>query len=132
VTSSDVNAYLKEVTGKDITAKDFRTWAGTVLAAMALNEVKSFDSAAQAKRNLRAAIENVAGRLGNTPTICRKCYVHPEVLTLYLDGNLLLEIKSASRANWGDDLNHLKPEEAAVLALLRARLAQEIRPQMRR
>jgi DNA topoisomerase I len=75
VTSSDVNAYLKGLTGQDITAKDFRTWAGTVLTAMALNEVKSFDSAAQAKRNLRAAIENVAGRLGNTPTICRKCYV---------------------------------------------------------
>jgi DNA topoisomerase-1 len=81
VTSSDVNTYLKEITGDDITAKDFRTWAGTVLAAMALNEVKNFDSAAQAKRNLRTAIENVAARLGNTPTICRKCYVHPDVLT---------------------------------------------------
>jgi DNA topoisomerase-1 len=74
---ADVNTYLKEITGKDITAKDFRTWAGTVLAAMALNEVKAFDSAAQAKRNLRTAIEQVAARLGNTPTICRKCYVHP-------------------------------------------------------
>jgi hypothetical protein len=80
VTSTDVNDYLKEITGKDITAKDFRTWAGTVLAAMALNELESFDSAAQAKRNLRAAVEKVAGKLGNTPTICRKCYVHPEVL----------------------------------------------------
>jgi DNA topoisomerase IB len=73
VTSSDVNAYLNEITGKDITAKDFRTWAGTVLAAMALSEMASFDSAA-AKRNLRSAIEKVAARLGNTPTICRKCY----------------------------------------------------------
>jgi DNA topoisomerase-1 len=97
VTSSDVNAYLKEITGNDITAKDFRTWAGTVLAAMALNEVKTFDSAAQAKRNLRTAIENVAARLGNTPTICRKCYVHPDVLTSYLDGKLVLEIKKVSR-----------------------------------
>jgi DNA topoisomerase IB len=61
-----VNDYLKEITGKDITAKDFRTWAGTVLAAMALNEIESFDSAAQAKRNLRAAIEKVSARLGNT------------------------------------------------------------------
>jgi DNA topoisomerase IB len=95
VTSSDVNAYLKEITGNDITAKDFRTWAGTVLAAMALHEVKSFDTAAQAKRNLRAAIENVAARLGNTPTIRRKCYVHPDVLTSYLDGELVLEIKKA-------------------------------------
>jgi DNA topoisomerase I len=126
VTSSDVNAYLKEITGQDITAKDFRTWAGTVLAAMALNEVKSFDSAAQAKRNLRAAIENVAGRLGNTPTICRKCYVHPEVLTSYLDGNLVLEIKSAVEKELRDDLDGLKPEEAAVLAMLRGRLAREL------
>jgi DNA topoisomerase I len=94
VTSSDVNAYLKEITGKDITAKDFRTWAGTVLAAMVLSEMASFDSAAQAKRNLRSAIEKVAARLGNTPTICRKCYVHPEVLSSYMNGNLLFEIKS--------------------------------------
>jgi DNA topoisomerase-1 len=126
VTSSDVNAYLNELTGKDITAKDFRTWAGTVLATMALNEVKSFDTAVEAKRNLRTAIENVAGRLGNTPTICRKCYVHPEVLTSYLDGNLVLEIKSAVEAELREDLNGLKPEEAAVLAMLRGRLAREL------
>jgi DNA topoisomerase-1 len=125
VTSSDVNTYLKEITGKDITAKDFRTWAGTVLAAMALNEVKSFDSAAEAKRNLRAAIENVASRLGNTPTICRKCYVHPEVLTSYLNGNLVLEIKSAVETELRDALEGLKPEEAAVLAMLRGRLARD-------
>jgi DNA topoisomerase-1 len=126
VTSNDVNTYLREITGKDITAKDFRTWAGTVLAAMALNEVRSFDSAAQAKRNLRAAIENVAARLGNTPTICRKCYVHPEVLTSYLDGNLILEIKSAVDAELRDELDGLKPEEAAVLAMLGGRLAREL------
>jgi DNA topoisomerase I len=126
VTSSDVNSYLKEITGQDITAKDFRTWAGTVLAAMALNEAKSFDSAAQAKRNLRTAIENVAARLGNTPTICRKCYVHPEVLTSYLDGNLVLEIKSAVESELRDELGGLKPEEAAVLAMLRGRLAREL------
>src|SRR5581483_11404785 len=71
VTSTDVNDYLREITGTSITAKDFRTWAGTVLAAMALNEIESFYSAAQAKRNLRAAIEKVASRPGNTPTICR-------------------------------------------------------------
>lgn len=126
VTSSDVNAYLRTITGKDITAKDFRTWAGTVLAAMALNEAHSFDTAAQAKRNLRAAIENVAARLGNTPTICRKCYVHPEVLTCYLDGNLVLEIKSAVENELRDELGGLKPEEAAVLAMLRGRLTREL------
>ena len=121
-----MNAYLKEITGKDITAKDFRTWAGTVLAAMTLNEVESFDSAAQAKRNLRAAIEKVAARLGNTPTICRKCYVHPEVLNSYLDGNLVLELKSKAESELRGEIPNLKPEEAAVLALLRGRLAKEV------
>jgi DNA topoisomerase-1 len=126
VTSADVNAYLKEITGQDITAKDFRTWAGTVLAALALKEVESFDTAAQAKRNLRAAIERVAARLGNTPTICRKCYVHPEVLNSYLDGSLVLEIKSQVESELRDELTGLQPEEAAVLALLRARLKKPL------
>lgn len=125
VTSSDVNDYLKEITGKDITAKDFRTWAGTVLAAMALGELESFDSAAQAKRNLRAAIEKVAARLGNTSTVCRKCYIHPEVLNCYMDGNLVLELKSKAENELRTTLGSLKPEEAAVLALLRDRLAKE-------
>lgn len=125
VTSTDVNDYLREITGKDITAKDFRTWAGTVLAAMALNELESFDSAAQAKRNLRAAIEKVSARLGNTPTICRKCYVHPEVLNSYMDGNLVLELKSKAESELRSGMESLKPEEAAVLALLRSRLAKE-------
>ena len=125
VTSTDVNDYLREITGKDITAKDFRTWAGTVLAAMALNELESFDSAAQAKRNLRAAIEKVSSRLGNTPTICRKCYVHPEVLNSYMDGKLLLELKAKTESELRSGIESLKPEEAAVLALLHGRLAKE-------
>jgi DNA topoisomerase-1 len=125
VTSTDVNDYLKEITGKDITAKDFRTWAGTVLAAMALSEFESFDSAAQAKRNLRSAIEKVSSRLGNTPTICRKCYVHPEVLNSYMDGNLVLQIKSQAESELRSAVGSLKAEEAAVLAMLRNRLAKE-------
>ena len=125
VTSGDVNDYLKEITGKDITAKDFRTWAGTVLAAMALNELESFDSAAQAKRHLRTAIEKVAGKLGNTPTICRKCYVHPEVLNSYMDGNLVHELKEKAESELRGDVQSFKPQEAAVLALLRGRLAKE-------
>jgi DNA topoisomerase-1 len=125
VSSTDVNEYLKEITGEDITAKDFRTWAGTVLAAMALSELESFDNAAQAKRNLRSAIEKVSARLGNTPTICRKCYVHPEVLNSYMDGNLLLEIKSQAESELRSAASGLRPEEAAVLAMLRGRLAKE-------
>jgi DNA topoisomerase-1 len=126
VTSSDVNAYLKEITGENITAKDFRTWAGTVLAAVALAELESFDTAAQGKKNLRAAIEHVAARLGNTPTICRKCYVHPEVLNSYLDGSLVLEIKSEVESELRNQLAGLQPEEAAVLAMLRVRLKQAV------
>ena len=92
---------------------------------MALNELESFDSAAQAKRNLRAAIEKVAGKLGNTATICRKCYVHPEVLNSYMDGKLVLELKEKAESELRGDVQSFKPEEAAVLALLRGRLAKE-------
>ncbi|MDE4915760.1 DNA topoisomerase IB [Methylobacterium sp. 092160098-2] len=123
VTSSDVNAYLREITGEDFTAKDFRTWAGTVLAALALREFESFDSEAGAKRNIRAAIESVAGRLGNTPTICRKCYIHPQILDCYLEGDLLLQVKGAVESELSEDLSRLRPEEAAVLGLLQARLS---------
>lgn len=126
VTSADVNAYLKEATGRDITAKDFRTWAGTVLAALALSEFESVDSDAKAKKNVRQAIERVASRLGNTPTICRKCYVHPEVITSYLDGDLLLEIREEVEEELTEGLGNLKPEEAAVLGLLHARLDREV------
>jgi DNA topoisomerase-1 len=126
VTSADVNAYLKEITGRDITAKDFRTWAGTVLAARALSEFESFDSEAKAKRYIRAAIERVAARLGNTPTICRKCYVHPEILTAYLEGALLLDVREEVEDELRNGLPFLKPEEAAVLTLLKARLSRDL------
>ncbi len=118
VSSADVNSYLREVTGRDVTAKDFRTWAGTVLAALALREFERFDTQAAAKRNVRAAIERVSARLGNTPTVCRKCYVHPQVLDTYLAGSLVLEIVGEAEAALRDDLGRLRPEEAAVLALL--------------
>ena len=77
------------------------------------------------KRNVRAAIDKVAARLGNTSTICRKCYVHPEVLNSYLDGNLVLELKSKAENELRSTLGSLKPQEAAVLAMLRSRLAKE-------
>jgi DNA topoisomerase-1 len=122
VTSADVNAYLREITGTAITAKDFRTWAGTVLAALALREYERVDTQAAAKRNIRQAIERVAGRLGNTPTICRKCYVHPAVLDGYLEGSLAEEVEQAAQAELRREIGELPPEEAAVLALLLARL----------
>src|SRR5215203_5324903 len=126
VTSADVNAYLKEITGCDITAKDFRTWAGTVLAALALAEFESFDSEAKAKKNVRAAIERVSSQLGNTPTICRKCYVHPEVFTSYLEGSLLLNIRDEVETELREELAGLRPEEAAVLTFLEARIKRDL------
>jgi DNA topoisomerase-1 len=126
VTSSDVNAYLKEISGHDITAKHFRTWAGTVLAAMALGEFEKFDTQALAKKNIKAAIECVAKRLGNTPTICRKCYVHPEVLTAYLEGDQLAGLKQEIEAEL-EDPSDLTAEEAALLGLLSRRLSKDLK-----
>ena len=130
VTSSDVNSYLKEISGEDITAKDFRTWHGTVLAAMALNEFQKFDTQAGAKKNVREAINRVAARLGNTATICRKCYVHPEIVTTYIEGSLLLEVKERVEAELRDELPGLKPEEAAVLTLLQRRLSTTLKDKL--
>lgn len=120
--SGDVNDYLREVTGEDYTAKDFRTWSGTLLAALALQAFEQVDSDAQAKKNIVQAIESVAKKLGNTPTICRKCYVHPAVLESYLDGSLLEGMRARARQQLQEDLPALAPEEAAVLALLQQRL----------
>lgn len=122
VGSADVNDYLRSLTGEDYAAKDFRTWSGTLLAALALQEYEKFDSEAQAKKNIVRAIESVAERLGNTPSICRKCYVHPAVIESYLDGTMLQALRSSAREELLKDLHALSPEEAAVLALLQERL----------
>ncbi|RXZ38549.1 DNA topoisomerase IB [Oxalobacteraceae bacterium CAVE-383] len=118
--SADVNDYLRSLTGEDYTAKDFRTWAGTMLAATALHEFQQFDSAAQARKNIVQAIEHVAKKLGNTPAICRKCYVHPAVIDRYLDGAMLNARQSKAKRKPADDTHALTPEESAVLALLQA------------
>lgn len=112
VTSTDVNAYLREISGKDITAKDFRTWGGTVLAAAEFARLGGFETQTLAKANVKAAIETVSASLGNTPTICRKCYVHPLVLETYLAGGFRL-----GRAK----RDGLSEHEAAVLAFLTRR-----------
>lgn len=126
ISSTDVNEYLQEITQDAFTAKDFRTWAGTVLAAFALQEFEKFDSDSQAKRNIVQAVEKVAKRLGNTPSICRKCYIHPEILNAYLDGSLLTTIKQRTEQELIDSLTTLSPEEAAVLAFLEKRLTVEL------
>ena len=123
IDSEDVNAYIREISGEDFTAKDFRTWAGTVLAARALQEFAEFDSEAQAKKNVVQAIESVAKRLGNTRAICRKCYVHPAIIDAYLDGTTVQVVKDKVDQELRD-LDDLTGEEAAVLALLRKRLVE--------
>jgi DNA topoisomerase-1 len=113
VTSNDVNAYLKAVTGRDITAKDFRTWNGTVLAASALAVEAACEAPAARKRAFNRAIAGVAARLGNTVAVCRQCYVHPVVGDAYLCGALTLDAEAA--------VPGLDPDEAAVLAFLSSR-----------
>ena len=117
--SADVNAYLKEITGEDYTSKDFRTWAGTVLAAQLLREFERYESEAEAKKNIVRAVEPVAKRLGNTKAVCRKCYIHPAMLDAYLDGSMLKHVPRARRRRG------LSEGEAAVLALLQRRLARD-------
>ena len=123
VDSGDVNAYIKELTAQDFTAKDFRTWAGTVLAALALSEFEKYDNQTQAKRNVVAAIEDVAKQLGNTPAICRKCYIHPEVLSAYMSGDLVKMIEGKIADKFKRQYARLSADEVMVLAFLRKRLA---------
>lgn len=122
VKSQDVNDYLREVTGESFSAKDFRTWSGTVLAAVALREFTEVTSQKEAKANVTQAVESVAKMLGNTPTICRKCYVHPEVLESYLQGTTIATLQQRGAEKLARGLRALKPEEAAVMALLQERL----------
>jgi DNA topoisomerase-1 len=113
VTSGDVNDYLREIAGYDVTAKDFRTWAGTVLMARHLSEAGAAESERQARTLLRAALVRVAAALGNTPAACRKSYIHPSVISAWLDRRFVLEISETVPRG-------LRSEEAAVLAMLRA------------
>jgi len=120
IDSSDVNEYIREVSGSDFTAKDFRTWAGTVLGACALRHIGRADSEREAKSNIATAIEAVAHMLGNTPAVCRKSYVHPAFLDAYLNGVALATNAPApvpERARRAS--NGLRADERAVLAFLR-------------
>jgi DNA topoisomerase-1 len=121
--SADVNAYLKDVTGEDFTSKDFRTWAGTVLAAKLLRDYESVDSEAHAKKNIVEAIEQVAKRLGNTRAVCRKCYVHPAVIDAYLDGSMMKTVAQRARRT-ARAVGRMTESEAVVLGLLQRRLAK--------
>ncbi|MBX6368458.1 MAG: DNA topoisomerase IB [Rhodospirillales bacterium] len=125
--SSDVNEYLHEIAGEDVTAKDFRTWAATTLAAVALARFEDAETKKAQKATIRLAIEAVADILGNTPAICRKCYVHPAVIEGYLARTLKPVMRAAENepcALWRDGL---RPEEAAVVTFLESAAARPVR-----
>jgi DNA topoisomerase-1 len=130
VTSQNVNEYLHEITGEHFTAKDFRTWAGTVLAAIALNAEGGFETKKQAKANIKNAISAVAKLIGNTPSICRKCYVHPALLETYLDGNFIAGLNPKNEENGRNSVPtrpvlDLHSGEAAILKFLRSHFAEK-------
>jgi DNA topoisomerase IB len=106
IDSADVNAYLREAAGETFTSKDFRTWAGTVLAVQALRRTPEPSSQGEGRRLVVAAIDEVARQLGNTRAVCRKCYIHPEVLQSFLDGGFAAALRRA------------RSPEAGVVALL--------------
>lgn len=118
VTSQDVNEYLRQISGEDFTAKDFRTWGGTVLAAIALSKQQEFETKKQAKSNIKTAISAVAEVLGNTPAVCQKCYIHPRVIEAYVSRTRIAGLNGA-----GKELKpiNLHAAERAVLKFLRAR-----------
>lgn len=124
VKSQDVNDYLRSISGQEFSAKDFRTWAGTVLAAVMLRQVERFATRTEAKKNLIGAIERVAERLGNTPAVCRQCYIHPVVLESYLDGATVELLRTKVEEALRTDLAKLSGAEGAVLAFLQQRLRQ--------
>ena len=113
-----MNAYLQQITGQEFTAKDFRTWAGTVTATCALQDLGEYETQTQAKKNVVRAIEAASKHLGNTPAICRKSYIHPEIIDAYLNGSLLKALQHEDEQAVIAALHGLHPEEIAVLAFL--------------
>ena len=127
VDSADVNSYLYEIAGPEFealhfTAKDFRTWAGSVLAHDLLRAFEPFTSPTEAKRNIVQAIKSVASRLGNTPSVCRKCYIHPAVLEAYLNGDAIDSAKHKLDQEIAEHTTALRNEERALVDLLQQRL----------
>ena len=125
IDSADVNEYLHEIAGEHFTAKDFRTWAGSVLACEALRDLPPFSTATEAKKNVVQAISSVAARLGNTPSVCRKCYVHPAVIEAYLGGKSTETAKKEIEEEIEERRHALREEEQALVDLLQQRLMLE-------
>jgi DNA topoisomerase-1 len=117
--SGDVNDYLREVTGRDFTAKDFRTWAATVCAASELERLGTVESETEARKNVVTAIKATAQGLGNTPAVCRKSYIHPAIIEAYLDGTLIPKLNDWKAKTSSNSSCRLRPHEAAVLRFLK-------------
>ena len=126
VDSADVNEYLREISGQEFTAKDFRTWAGSVLACESLWDLEKFESETEAKKNVVKVIKQVAARLGNTPSVCRKCYVHPVVPDCYMSGALLEGVKRRAVDQEEEEPAALRRQEEALLKLLRRQVEKAV------
>lgn len=124
ISSQDVNDYIKEIAGDDFSAKDFRTWVGTVTCALTLAAFPEADQQNDAKKNVAEAIKLVAARLGNTPAVCRKCYVHPSIIDHYLEGGPLKPLAHAVVEDFKTPVTTLRPEEKAVVNLLERRTSE--------
>ena len=125
IDSDDVNAYLRDIAGYDFSAKDFRTWAGTVLCAVALRELDAATGPADAKRNVVQVVKQVSQQLGNTPAVCRSCYIHPSVIATYLESDAARPFAEALGRELETTVENgsmLSPDETAVLHFLCRRL----------
>lgn len=129
ITSGDINQYIKDIASQDFTAKDFRTWAGTVLAAAQLAETEQFTSETAAKKNITQVVKAVASHLGNRPATCRKYYVHPAIFVAYLNQSLY-ESMAQHAEKISENPHALKPEELAVVAILEQQILQELEQQL--
>jgi DNA topoisomerase-1 len=122
VQAEDVNAYLREIAGREVTAKDFRTWAGTMIAAQALRDMGPARTTKEAERNVLKAIDLTASRLGNTRSVCRKYYIHPTLIAAYLEGSVLPQAPERTWKERQPQRANMRQHEAEVLAFLKARL----------
>jgi DNA topoisomerase-1 len=128
VDAEDVNKYMQEITGREVTAKDFRTWAGTMLVAEALRRMGPAKTKREAEKNIVAAVDTTAKRLGNTRSVCRKYYIHPVLIEAYLEGDVLPPLPE--RQQWSKRNSKgpaLRQHEKDVLGFIKARLKPKVR-----
>ena len=129
--SADVNEYIRSITGQEFTAKDFRTWAGTVLAARELVEVGPCRNESDGKRKIVTAVKNVAQKLGNRPSTCRKYYIHPAMFEAYSDGSLFETMRQGAEQEKAYNGDGLRAEEYAVMVIIAKSLEELVEGKVR-